>query len=280
MSSSAAEWASTRGEKWRVNAAVMEATLSPLDEPLIAALRLAGRTRIADIGCGAGGTSLAVQRRAPSGSVVHAYDISATLIEYARARTLEAGLPVTFELADVATAPLPAVRYERLYSRLGVMFFDDPAAAFARLRSWVVPGGRCTFVVWAPPEENPWLGTVRAAVERVVEVPGQEPDGPGPFRYAEQGALPSLLAQAGFRDIESREWRGALPVGGGLSAAAAANVALDAFSSFAELLAEAGAGKRDQVAEDLTSVFRRHERDGVVQIDAAVHVVSASTSAD
>lgn len=280
MSSSAAAWASTRGEKWRANAAVMEATLRPLDEPLIGALQLAGRARIADIGCGAGGTSLAVQRRAPSGSVVHGFDISASLIEYARARTLEAGLPVVFELADVATAPLPAVRYDRLYSRLGVMFFDDPTAAFARLRSWLVPAGRCTFVVWARPEDNPWLGTVRAAVEKVIEVPWQDPNGPGLFRYAAEGALPALLSQAGFRDIETREWRGALPVGGGLPAAAAANVALDAFSSFAELLAEAGAGKRDQVAEDLTTAFRRHERDGVVQIAAAVHVVSATTSAD
>src|SRR5215468_178759 len=95
----ASDWAGARGEKWRGQADRMEATLAPIDEPLIAALHLDRPCRIADIGCGGGATTLEIRRRAPSGSVVHGYDISPALIELARSRIRPAGDTVVFELA-------------------------------------------------------------------------------------------------------------------------------------------------------------------------------------
>ena len=55
----ASDWATARGEKWRKQLSGMEAMLLPVDEPLIRALRLDAPYRIADIGCGGGGTTLA-----------------------------------------------------------------------------------------------------------------------------------------------------------------------------------------------------------------------------
>jgi trans-aconitate methyltransferase len=54
----------------------MEAMLTPVDEPLVRALNLDAPCRIADIGCGGGGMTLEILRRAPAGSVVHGYDLS------------------------------------------------------------------------------------------------------------------------------------------------------------------------------------------------------------
>ncbi len=82
----AADWAAARGEKWSINLIGMEATLHPLDEPLIDALELAETCRIAEVGCGGGGTTFELQRRAPAGSVIHGFDISPKLIEVARHR--------------------------------------------------------------------------------------------------------------------------------------------------------------------------------------------------
>ena len=75
------DWAAARGEKWRAQLAGMEATLAPVDRPLIRALRLERPCRVADVGCGGGGTALEILRLAPAGSVLHGFDLSPGLIE-------------------------------------------------------------------------------------------------------------------------------------------------------------------------------------------------------
>ena len=37
-----------------------------------------------------------------------------------------------------------------MFSRFGVMFFDQPIAAFRNIRSAMKPGGRLAFVCWSP----------------------------------------------------------------------------------------------------------------------------------
>ena len=138
----ASDWASARGEKWSAQLARMEAMIAPVDEPLIRALHLNAPYRIADIGCGGGGTTLEILRRAPAGSIVHGFDSSPASIEFARSRKPSSDSAVAFELADIATAPAPLEPYDRLASRFAIMFFDDPPAAFANLVRWLAPGGR------------------------------------------------------------------------------------------------------------------------------------------
>jgi SAM-dependent methyltransferase len=272
----ASEWAAGRGEKWRARLAGMEAMLAPVDEPLISALRIDNAFRIADIGCGGGATTLEIVRRAAAGSVVHGFDISPALIESARARLPPGPSAVTFAVADVTTQPAPLESYDRLVSRFGVMFYDDPPAAFANLVRWLASGGRFAFAVWGPSADNPWITTVRDVVAGIVDVPPPAADAPGPFRYAEAGTLLALLDRAGFGDLDVRDWRGALPIGGGLPAAEAANFALASFSSFGELLAEAGESALEDARRVLTARFSRQHQDGAVRLDACVHIVTGA----
>jgi len=237
----AADWAAARGEKWLSQLAGMEATLAPVDEPLIRALQLNTPGRIADIGCGGGGTSWEIGRRAPAGSVVHGFDVSPALVERARQRAFPTHSEVGFTTADMATETAPAALYDRLVSRFGIMFFDNPPAAFANLLRWLVPGGRFAFAAWGRPADNAWLQTVREVVAGLVDVPAIDPEAPGPFRYGESDRLLRLLTQVGFGELDVQAWRGELPIGGALSPAGAANFGLSAFSSFGELLAQAGA---------------------------------------
>ncbi|HMN53472.1 MAG TPA: methyltransferase domain-containing protein, partial [Sphingopyxis sp.] len=74
-----------------------------------------------------------------------------------------AGAPLTFELADAGTAALPGQAFDLLFSRFGVMFFDDPAAAFAHMRGSLKPGGRLAFVCWRGGGGNDWVRPPRAA---------------------------------------------------------------------------------------------------------------------
>ena len=268
---SASDWAAGRGEKWRAQLSGMEAMLAPVDEPLISALRLDAPYRIADIGCGGGGTTIKILRQAPAGSAVYGFDISHALIDTARARIRSDEPNIAFAVADVATAKAPELPYDRLVSRFGVMFYDDPPAAFSNLVRWLAPEGRFAFAIWGPLTENPWMASLRDVVAEIIDAPPSDPEAPGPFRYADAGKLLALLDQAGFGDLDVRDWRGALPVGGGLMPAEAANFAI-ASSSTGDLLSEAGDEALDKARRALTARFSNYEKNGAVWMDACVHI--------
>lgn len=270
----ASDWATARGEKWRKQLSGMEAMLLPVDEPLIRALRLDAPYRIADIGCGGGGTTLKISRRAVAGSVVHGFDISPALIEAAAVRSDECA----FALADVGTAPAPEEPFDRLLSRFGIMFYDDPPSAFANLARWLTPDGRFAFAAWGRPVENPWMSTIREVATEVIDILPPDPEAPGPFRYAEDGKLLALLDQAGFGDLDMHDWRGTLPIGGGMAPAEAAQFALASFS-VGDLLAEAGDEAANEVHRSLTARFSEHQQDGVVRMDACVHIFTGARAA-
>jgi SAM-dependent methyltransferase len=272
----APDWAGARGEKWLAQLSGMEGMLAPVDEPLIRALRLDAPLRIAEIGCGGGGTALELLRRAPEGTVVHGFDISPALVDVARRRTGSAPRAIAFHAADMATSAPPGAPYDRLVSRFGIMFFDDAPAAFANLRRWLAPGGRFAFAAWGPTADNPWMTTVREAAAEVVEIPKLDPEVPGAFRYAEPDKLLALLARAGFAQLEAEDWRGVLAVGGGLPPAEAATFALASFASFDELLAKAGDGALARARRALTARFAGHQRDRVVRLDARVHIFTGT----
>lgn len=268
-------WAGARGDKWSARIDGTEGMLRPVDEPLIHALRVDSPLTIADIGCGGGGATREILRRSPAGTVVDGFDISPVLINVARRRAAAAGQAISFEVADMATAA-PRKAYDRLASRFGVMFFADPAAAFANLARWLAPGGRFAFAVWGDAADNPWLSTVRQCVAGVVDVPAIEPDAPGPFRYADPRPLIDLLARAGFADVVVNDWRGAIAVGDGLPAAEAATFALATFGMFAELLAAAGSAALEAARASLSFRYAADQRDGIVSMAARVHIVTGT----
>ena len=269
-----AEWAEARGEKWRDQLGALEAMLAPVDAPLIEALRLDAPYRIADMACGGGGTTLQVFRRAPVGSAVHGYDISPALIETARTRAQTQNSLVNFAVANGAAAT-PDEPYDRLVSRFGIMFFDDPPGAFANLARWLAPGGRFAFAVWGPPEANPWMASLRAVASEIVDLDPPDPDAPGPFRYAGGETLRALLSEAGFREIAVHDWHGKLALGGGMAPAEAAAFALAAFS-LGQLIAEEGPEALAAVREGLTARYAEHHTDGAVTMAAHVHIVTGA----
>ena len=266
-------WSGARGEKWRANLSGLEAMLAPVDEPLIQALRLETPCRIIDVACGGGGTSLGLLRHGPVGSTVHGIDVSPALIE--RARQRQASNRLTFLVADAARF-VPEALFDRMASRFGVMFFDDPPSAFRNLRDLLKPGGRFAFAVWGPPADNPWMTTVRDVVSELVDLPPSHPDAPGLFRYAGGEELLRLLEDAGFGSLHMDDWLGSLLIGGGLTAEEAARFALSSFASYGELLDDAGDAVLGEARRALTGRFLKHERDGEVRMKARVHIVSGT----
>jgi SAM-dependent methyltransferase len=200
-------WNSEAGQIWAREAIRLDPMLAPLGDLAMAALAAKPGETIIDIGCGAGATSRAL---AASGAKVIGVDVSKPLIAAAQAA---GGGPHYVEAdASVWRPPAPA---DALFSRFGVMFFDDPPAAFANLRSCLKPGGRLGFVCWGPMMENAWaMEPVAAALPHLGAPPEPPiPGAPGPFAFAAPGRAVEVLAQAGWRDAQATAWRGPYRVG-------------------------------------------------------------------
>jgi SAM-dependent methyltransferase len=91
--------------------------------------------------------------------------------------------------------------FDVVLSSFGVMFFDDPAAAFANLREALRRGGRLAFVCWRTRAENPIFTTGFAGTAAAAGL--REPPGPSAaFSLAGTGRVSALLRGAGFGGIE------------------------------------------------------------------------------
>ena len=116
-------------------------------------------------------TLAAAIKTGPAGHVT-GLDIAEQLLSRARKRSDDAGLRNTsFILADAQTHPFDPESFDAIISRFGLMFFDDPGAAFANMARGLKPDGRLVFPAWAPATENPWFLIPRAAAIARVRKP-------------------------------------------------------------------------------------------------------------
>jgi SAM-dependent methyltransferase len=172
---------------------------------VVAAAAVERGQRVCDIGCGGGGQTIALARAVgPTGTVV-GFDLSAPLLKLAQSRAAEAGVAnVEFVVRDVQTGGLGPEPFDLAVSQLGVMFFDEPLAAFGAIRAGLSAGGRFVFACWQEVEHNPWhIGTTMRpfVAPRPLPAPGKSPV--GPFSLGDDEYVRDVLGGAGFGAVES-----------------------------------------------------------------------------
>ncbi len=198
-------WQDAAGERWAAFYARIDVQLDPLGR---AAMKLAAPVageRVLDVGCGAGESTLELAELVGKTGSVVGLDISGALLEEARARADAAcHTHVQFVLGNAATERFTQ-RFDLLYSRFGVMYFEDTVATFKNLRAALRPGGRIGLVTWQQLAANPWADTPLAAVRTLR--PGHPvpdalaPGKPGPFYLCDPDQVHDKLERAGFRAI-------------------------------------------------------------------------------
>ena len=195
-------WNGPAGQKWVDQSGRLDAMLAPFADTVIGAAALKPGEAVMDIGCGAGALTLRAAAKVGAEHGALGVDVSAPLIALARARAAEAKLPARFELADASafTAPDPV---DIVISRFGVMFFEDPAAAFANIRQSVKPGGRMAFACWQALGVNDWaLAPFQAAMPFFKEAPAPaDPTAPGPFAFQDRDRVAGILSDAGWANV-------------------------------------------------------------------------------
>jgi SAM-dependent methyltransferase len=180
-----------------------EALTSPVTDLLLDHLQLRPGERVLDIGSGGGLTSLAAARLvAPDGEVVGA-DLSEPLVDLSRQRAEADGRGgATFVVADVQVDALPDPAFDVAMSQFGVMFFDEPATAFANVARHVRPDGRFGFACWQPVDVNAWhIGRVLAPFVPVPPPLAPGKSATGPFSLGDASRTSDLLAAAGWTTV-------------------------------------------------------------------------------
>jgi SAM-dependent methyltransferase len=253
------DWAGEMGAKWLANLDRFEAMIAPIGDALLDRARLMSGERCLDIGPGGGATTLEIARRVAPGGIATGVDISPLLVAEATKRAGAAGIAnARFVCADASRVVLDDAPYDRLISRFGSMFFEQPVAAFAHLHSLLKPGGRIDLAVWGPPRENLWMMEMMGVVREHVEVPPAIPRAPGPFAFEDLDYLNEVLLGGGFSGVEVAPYEGLQPVGGvGVTPREAVGFVLESMA-VGRALVEQGEAIRQRATEDLVALFERH----------------------
>ncbi|MEV6191636.1 class I SAM-dependent methyltransferase [Streptomyces sp. NPDC051920] len=204
----AARWNGPSGNAWVEAQDMVDALFAPLEELLVGTFPAGQGGRVLDVGCGTGGTTVAIARRLGAGGRCVGVDISEPMVEAARVRAGRegAGAAVSFLRADAQDHVFePAGVFDAVVSRFGVMFFSDPPRAFANLRRAATDDAVLRFIVWRGIAENPFMTTAeRAAAPLLPGLPAREPDAPGQFALADAGRVRRLLEGAGWGGVGLR----------------------------------------------------------------------------
>jgi ubiquinone/menaquinone biosynthesis C-methylase UbiE len=197
-----AYWNGPAGQRWVRRQQEQDALLAPVAEVLLERAAPRAGDFMLDIGCGWGGTAIALARRVAPGGRVLGVDVSELML--ARARTLAPPeLPLEFVLADATVHPFEPGKADLLFSRFGVMFFADPGRSFANMRKGLRSGARVAFACWREPRENPWLMLpLQEAYRHVPRLPEVAPEDPGAFSFAAESRVRDILDRAGFSAVQ------------------------------------------------------------------------------
>ena len=265
-------WNGPAGEKWVRNQAAMDASLADATAALLPLADIRAGERVLDIGCGSGEVSLLAADAVGPGGTVTGVDISKPLLALARQRAEGRG-NVRFLEADAALHSF-APDHDLLISRFGVMFFDDPTAAFANLRRALKPGGRLAFVCWRPMAENEYAAMPFAVAQPLMPpLPPADPHAPGPFALSDPDRLRGILADAGYSAIAIDPLDGMMRMG---ATAEEAGIQATSLGPTARALAKMDDAVRARVLAAVTDVFRAWPRtDGAISCRIACWLVGA-----
>ena len=276
--SNSPEWATRSGDVWAARWSDTDRALSGLAPALhsaILAAAPAGPLSAFDVGCGPGSTTLDLARARPDARIV-ACDLSPALLAVAAER-LSALANVELILGDAQAVAVDRGPFDLVYSRHGVMFFANPPAAFANLRSGASDDAMLVFSCFQNWDANPWASELAsAAAGKPLPPPGREPSG---FAFAEPDYVRAIMDAAGWARARVESVRFPYVAAKGEGAVDAALSFLVAIGPAARIVDSLPTEDQAPARQRMLDVIERHHDGGEVVFEAAAWVWTAEANA-
>lgn len=169
---------------------------------------------VLDAACGSGEPSISIATRLDGTGKVIGLDMASAPLEVARERASKRGLRnVEFMQGDVHSLPFADASFDRVTSRMGVMFFADLPKALREMLRVLKSGGRVALLAWGKMEQ-PYFDTTIGTIRKLhpeFEIPK---DARRMFQFGEPGTLTKALCAAGFSKVDEQvrhlrwDWHG------------------------------------------------------------------------
>jgi SAM-dependent methyltransferase len=264
------EWGGQVGDVWAQEWQRTDRSFTELNArffPMIAAMAPA-TGRVIDIGCGAAETAISLAQAKP-GLDITGIDISPSLLEIARSRAKGFG-KIDFVLGDAAAQAACHAPVDLYFSRHGVMFFDDPVAAFTAFREAASAEGRIIFSCFRDWSLNGFAYEISKLTDDAAPT-----DAPGPFAFASQDRVAAILDTSGWRDAKALAvdcsyiaGRGEDPVGDAMSF-------MQRIGPAARVIRLADQERRPAIVDGLRRICEDHRQGDYVLFPAAMWIWTA-----
>lgn len=269
-------WSGKGGDYWVVKQNEMDIMLNPLGEKALAKLDLKSNSKVLDIGCGCGATTLEIAKKVSEGEVT-GLDISVPMLDQAKSDAIIQDVRnVDFKVIDVQVDELANKEYDCVYSRFGVMFFEDPFEAFKNISSSVKEGGGLSFVCWQEPALNPWQSLSIKIIREYLDMPSPPLRSPGPFAFQEKDYVIEILQKSEFSNINFDDNQENITMFAGKSLQEASEDYLAINPVVTEMLKDSPDNLKSEIVESLKEAFSKfHNGDGLL-FPSATWIVSAN----
>jgi len=242
---------------------------------LLSAAGILPGERVLDIGCGCGETTIEAARAAavtgrPQGGFAVGLDLSVPMLEVAGRLAAEARVPnVSFVRGDAQACPLRAGSFDVMISSFGVMFFDDPAAAFASLGRAACTSGRMVFLCWQPDWRNDLLAMPLRAFRDHAHVPSTAVGD----LFFDPHRVTGLLSETGWADVQVCAVSEPARMGADVAEVMSYVRGMPTVRALAASIDDTALTER--VFAALADEYAQHKRDDGVWVQAAAWLVTA-----
>ena len=247
-------------EAWHRWGPTLETWLGEATETMLDAVGMTDGCTVLDVAAGAGGQTLAAARRVGKDGRVVATDISPTILTYAAKVAAEAGLTnvETLEADGEDLDAVPEGIFDRVISRLGLIYFPDQQAALAGMRRALNDGGKVSAIVYSTPDRNQFFSIPVSIIRERAKLPAPLPGQPGPFSLGAPGVLEEVFGKAGFSDVQVTAVDAPLRMA---SAADCVRFERDSFGALHQMLAGLPEDERPAVWDEISASLAQFETD-------------------